>query len=412
LIIDTLAESSVAFEASQYHKQHQWVAIHMNTTKLDNWREPENSQYSFQNMQDLIACANISDPLPSASGKKANNLAAAPDMQATDGNQVSFETWLESSHTDGMLVLLRGEPVLRWHAPHYNPANPHVVFSVSKSITAVLAGILQDVGKLDLEAPVQEYITEIASSGYGRCTVRHLLDMTAAIDFDESYLDKTGQFARYRSSTGWNPVIPGFENETLRTFLADMKASGDPHGEVFKYLSPNSDLLGWVCENAAGMSYNEALAKYLWCPMGGTERAMVTIDQAGTARAAGGICATLDDLARIGELLRLDGQANNRTVVSADWVSDTRQGGDRQAWLKGDFIELLPNGKYRNKWYQVGNDSEAFAAIGIHGQWIYVDPLHEMTLVKLSSQPKPLMMELDLNQLVGFDRLGESLTDS
>jgi hypothetical protein len=70
-------------------------------------------------------------------------------------------------------------------------------------------------------------------------------------------------------------------------------------------------------------------------------------------------------------------------------MSDTLTGGSAEAWRQGNFSSWLPNGKYRNKWYQVGNVSGACFAIGIHGQWLYVDPRRETVIAKFSSQPQP-----------------------
>jgi len=70
---------------------------------------------------------------------------------------------------------------------------------------------------------------------------------------------------------------------------------------------------------------------------------------------------------------------------------------------------LLPRGRYRSKWYSTGNDHDAYCAIGIHGQWIYVDPAAEMVVVKLSSQPLAVDDAMDKLSLAGFDALGGAL---
>lgn len=97
------------------------------------------------------------------------------------------------------------------------------------------------------------------------------------------------------------------------------------------------------------------------------EDAYVTVDATGTARAGGGLFMTTRDFARVGELMRLNGTMNGRRIVSAEWIQDTISGGSREAWRKGSGAYWLPDGNYRNQWYQLG---DAFFALGIHGQWL------------------------------------------
>ncbi|HZT20737.1 MAG TPA: hypothetical protein VFA23_15105 [Dongiaceae bacterium] len=69
----------------------------------------------------------------------------------------------------------------------------------------------------------------------------------------------------------------------------------------------------------------------------------------------------------------------------------------------------MPKARYRSQWYALGNESGAFAAIGIHGQWIYVDPAAELTIAKLSSQPLPVDEAADRLLLAAFDSLARTL---
>ena len=186
---------------------------------------------------------------------------------------------------------------------------------------------------------------------------------------------------------------------TVLDLLASLTKGAGEHGGPFHYCSPNSDVLGLVIERASGQRYADFAATRLWQPLGLRQDGCVTVDIAGTARSGGGLCMTVRDLARIGELVRLGGTVNGRRLISADWMTDTLTGGSTEAWRQGKFSSWLPNGKYRNKWYQVGNASGACFAIGIHGQWLYVDPRRETVIAKFSSQPVPTSDELKLLNL-------------
>ena len=133
----------------------------------------------------------------------------------------------------------------------------------------------------------------------------------------------------------------------------------------------------------------------------------MTVDRAGTPRTGGGINMTPRDLARIGEMMRQGGMANGRRIVSQDWVNDTITGGSSRAWAESTSATWLPQGRYHNKWYQTGATSGAFFALGIHGQWLYVDPRAEMVIAKFSSQPDAVVDDAKDHNLALFDALAK-----
>ncbi|HVI89939.1 MAG TPA: serine hydrolase, partial [Dongiaceae bacterium] len=174
---------------------------------LANWRLPPFNNWSFHHVREIVPSANIhrgNGPvlaLPSA-GLALPNIS----FRGLRGQDCSLDEMLAVSDTDGLLVLKSGKIVSERYFNGLTPETPHIIFSVSKSFTGSLAGVLVAQGKLDPEAPVTTYIPEAAGSAYGDATVRHVLDMTVSIDFVEDYLNKDGAFARYRDATGWNPV--------------------------------------------------------------------------------------------------------------------------------------------------------------------------------------------------------------
>jgi CubicO group peptidase (beta-lactamase class C family) len=144
-------------------------------------------------------------------------------------------------------------------------------------------------------------------------------------------------------------------------------------------------------------------------PMGAEADAFVTVDSKGGARTAGGINTTLHDLARFGELMRLGGEANGKQIVPAVWVTDIREKGSHEAWGRGSMVNMLPKGSYRSKWYKANDEDGSFYAIGIHGQWIYVNPKAEVTVVKFSSQPEPVNDALDTATVEMFTAIARAV---
>jgi CubicO group peptidase (beta-lactamase class C family) len=100
----------------------------------------------------------------------------------------------------------------------------------SKSLTAIVAGILLEQAKLDPEQRVVSIIPELRDSVYSDATVRHVLDMRVGLDFDEDYLATSGPIVEYRKSTNWNPLGQGERPSDLRTYLAALKKRSGPDG--------------------------------------------------------------------------------------------------------------------------------------------------------------------------------------
>lgn len=315
--------------------------------------------------------------------------------------------FLEYSQTDVFLWWRNGKLLANYTARHANRDKPHLVFSVSKSVTGILAGILHDRGIIDPAQTVDHYLPQTARSGFGDCPLQHLLDMRVSIDFTEEYLNQDGDYARYRRATLWNPPVPGKPVETLLEFLCSVGKGNGPHGEAFRYLSPVSDLIGIILEAVTGTRYCDLLSDLLWQPMEAASRAMMTVDAIGSPRAAGGLSIAADDLLTIGRLLLQDGSLNGRQIVSERWVGDMRSRGDEKAWANGNFCNFIPGGRYRNQWYQMPRGHDAFLAVGIHGQWLYVDRAKGAIFVKLSSQPVPQNDALDGECLAFFKALSE-----
>ena len=375
---------------------------------LSNWRQPPNNCWAFHHVREIIPTESI----PRGAGVSEFDSAivdsvAAVRVPGPRGEDWSLQDWLEVSNSDALLVAHRGKIVHEWYVDPAIESSPHIVFSVSKSMTATLAGVLVEQGILDPAKPLVDYIPELADSGYRDVSLQNLLDMQVDIDFDEDYLATSGKFAEYRTATAWHPCDVDAIDQNLHEFLCTLSAGKGEHGKVFRYKSPNSDLLGWVLERASGERLAGLLAKYLWQPMGAEADAYITLDRKGAARTAGGICVLPRDLLRFAELVRNRGYANGQQVIPRWWIEDCRDGGSLDAWRRGESAKEFPAGSYRNKWYQTGNEHRAMLAIGIHSQWIYIDPVTEVSVVKLSSQDEPLRLDLDNVNLNAFATISD-----
>lgn len=377
---------------------------------LANWRQYPASRYSFQHVSEFVPTAVVAWPVAAEEASPGPALLERLVLRDSDGGEVMALAHMQRSHTDHIVVLRDGALLAEWWAESADPFLPHLIFSISKSITGLLAGIATGEGRLDPDAQVTAYVPSMSGSTYGAARVRDLLDMTVALDFDEEYLDDGGAFDRYRRAMLWNPERPDSAPETMGGFLATLGGRGQGHGSRFYYASPNTDLLGLVVERAVGMRYHQYLAQKLWKPMHAQGAAFVTLDRVGTARAAGGVCITTRDLARLGQLV-LDGgrSRDGAQIVPQDWIDDMRHNGDRRAWVDGNFADMFVDGRYRSCWYDVGDGRGTIAAVGIHGQWLWCDPTSRVVIAKTSCRPVPSDDEATALEILMLGQIARAL---
>ena len=359
---------------------------------LANWRQAPFNKWSFTHVRELIPSAAIANDPDDVAELSSVPVDLGGLEFAFDGSRYDLERFLAATDTDGLLVLREGRILHEHYGPGRDAATPHFLASVTKSVLGLVAGILAGRGALAVGAPVTDWIPEVAETAWAGATLRDLLDMRVGIRFDEDYLATSGPIVEYRKAQGWDPLGPGEAPSDLRTWFRSLTDPDGPHGGAFHYVSPNTDLLGWVIERATGRRYADLVSELLWRPMGATSDAYITVDRLGAPRAAGGMCATLRDLALVGQLVANRGRRDGREVVPADWIGDILEGGDPAAWDAGDFAPYYPGmeAHYRSKWYVRHGGAPMAFGVGVYGQNVFADPENGIVIAKLSSQAPPL----------------------
>jgi CubicO group peptidase (beta-lactamase class C family) len=358
---------------------------------LANWRQAPFNRWAFHHVREIVPSADISNDPASVMELPAHpaDLAAVP----MPGEPRSLGAFLDETNTDGVAVLHRGQLIFEQYANGMTAESPHILMSVSKSLLGLLAGILVHRRDLDPDRPVTDYVPEVGETAYGGATIRHLLDMRAGVAFDEDYLAASGAIIAYRKAAGWNPRDPGDPPSDLRSFYRELTDRTGPHGGPFTYVSPNTDLLGWAFERATGRRYADLISDLFWKPLGAAHSAYITVDPLGAPRCAGGVCTTVRDLARVGQLIVDGGARGGSQVVPESWIEDTIAGGDPAAWSAGNGVEYFPglSVRYRNQWYvREGGDAPLLFGVGIHGQNLFVDRARQVVIAKVSSQAVPM----------------------
>ncbi len=159
---------------------------------------------------------------------------------------------------------------------------------------------------------------------------------------------------------------------------------------MLHYVSLNTDVLGWVLERASGAPVPQLIRDEVWGRLGAEHDAYVLLDGAGSALLDGGLCSSLRDLARFGQMLAQDGRWNGRQVVPGWWLDDARRNGDKAAFAASDDPDMLPGGSYRSGFWvaEPAPGRTVLLGVGMYGQMLYVDADAGVVVAKFSSQPR------------------------
>ena len=287
-----------------------------------------------------------------------------------------YEDWAEQTFTNAFLVLRDGEIVFEDYRNRMTPETRHIGFSMTKTITAMLVGQALDRGEIDsLDDPVAKYVPALANGGYGKATIRNVLEMRSGADIDERY------------DFGANPSLAGRIHETaiirnearFADFAVDVGSRAAP-GSAFNYATLDTAVLGWVLEKATGRKLEDLMESRIWQPMGAEFDSFFLADgPAGTGRALGGMGynATLRDFARLGQMMLDGGEANGTRVLPEGWVA-------AMTTMKATGG---PMPGYGLQTWQIDAEPGAYSAVGLAGQYIYVHPASRTVIVKLSHFP-------------------------
>ena len=188
----------------------------------------------------LAAARALDDALPVPDGK---------------GGTTTLADWQKATYTDGLLVLHRGRVVYERHHIGMQPHQPHVLWSMSKSLTGLLATELIQEGVIDPKALIPRYLPELATSAWADATVQQTLDMTTGVQYAENFADPASGVFQYLAAAGLQPAPPGSNAaKSMAEFLPTLKKEGE-HGTAFAYKSVDTEVLGWLLQRVTGKSY-------------------------------------------------------------------------------------------------------------------------------------------------------------
>jgi len=305
--------------------------------------------------------------------------APLPDIYDFGGAPYDLAAFLDRTETTGLLIVHQGAITHEEYRQGADETSPFTSWSMAKSVLSALIGIAVDEGHIaSIRDPIGQYVPILAASGYADVPIEDALTMSSGVAFDEDYDNPVSDINMLfiRAMAMGVPV-----EETL----AGLERVRDP-GTYNDYVSSDSMALGLVLEAATGLAPSDYLASRLWGPMGAEADASWSTDRTGREFALCCLNATLRDWARFGRLYLEGGAREGRQIVPAGWVAASvnpeaphLQPGENPAshWTFG----------YGYQWWIPESPQGDFLAIGVWGQYIYVDPTRDVVIVKTSADP-------------------------
>jgi CubicO group peptidase (beta-lactamase class C family) len=153
-------------------------------------------------------------------------------------NDIPFDKYLEDNKTVAFLIIKNDTIQYEKYFKGYDKESIVPSFSMAKSVTSILIGCAIDEGLIkSVDEPITNYIPELSKNGFDKVTIKHLLQMTSGINFNESYINPFGDAASF------------YYGLDLRKEIGKMKLKAEP-GKQFEYVSGNTQLLGLVLERS------------------------------------------------------------------------------------------------------------------------------------------------------------------
>ncbi len=339
---------------------------------------PQLAVHTFRNIDRLFPTRTV----PRSSTPMPLPRAAAPlgTVRFTDrGTRYDLEDYLELNRVAGLLVLRNGRVALERYRFGNSARTRWMSMSIAKSITATLIGAAVQQGYIGaLADPVTRYVPSLAGSAYEGVSVRDVLMMSSGVRWNETYTDPASD--RRRLLEAQISQVPGSALAVMR----GLPRAAEP-GTVNTYNTGETQVAAEILRNAVGRPLATYLSERIWQGFGMEADANWWLDSPDGIEIGGsGFSATLRDYGRFGLFVLNGGVAGGEAILPAGWMHEATsptvlRGGTPLAygylWWTGRTPASLRDG--------------AFAAVGIHGQFLYVNPVARVVIVVWGAQPKP-----------------------
>lgn len=312
--------------------------------------------FSFMAESNTIAAGENVLPLPTG----------APLALATN-----IDKYMEAQRTAALIIVQDGKIRLERYGLDFDANGRWTSFSVAKSITSTLVGAaIKDGFIKSLEDKVSDYIPDLQGSVYDDVSIQQLLTMTSGVRWTEDYEDPNSDVALFNN----HEAAPGLDITV--SYMRGLEREA-PAGSKWVYKTGETNLIGVLVSSATGKTLSQYLSEKIWAPFGMQQDASWILGSTGHEIAGCCIQAATRDFARFGLFMLGGAQVNGNSVLPEGWIAKATT---KQVDI-GD-----PGSGYGFQWWTY--DDGSYAAQGIFGQGIFIDPKHNLVIASNSNWPR------------------------
>ncbi|GAA4643630.1 serine hydrolase [Pontixanthobacter gangjinensis] len=307
----------------------------------------------------------------------------------------NIDQYMKEQRTAALVIVYDGKIVLEKYGLGFAAEGKWTSFSVAKSLTSTMVGAAVKDGHIkSLDDKVTDYIADLKGSAYDDVTVRQLLTMTSGVRWNEDYTDPKSDVALFNEHEA-----PDGEDATV-SYMKTLPREA-PAGSKWVYKTGETNLIGVLVSEASGKPLAEYLSEKVWAPFGMEQDATWLLGS--TGHEIGGCCiqASTRDYARFGQFIMNGAVAGGEKVVPDDWLAEATTS---QAEIG------MPGRGYGFQWWTY--DDGSFAAQGIFGQGIFIDPARKLVIASNGNWPVASGQGAEGEQRIAFYRAVQDAVDT
>jgi CubicO group peptidase (beta-lactamase class C family) len=285
--------------------------------------------------------------------------------------ETDVDAYMKAQRTAGLVIIQDGKIRMERYGLGFDALGRWTSFSVAKSFTSTLVGAAIKDGYIkSLDDKVTQYIPDLRGSPYDDVSIRQLLTMTSGVKWNEDYQDPNSDVARFnehKAEAGIDVTV-----SYMRKLVREA-----PAGSKWVYKTGETNLIGVLVSAATKKKLAEYLSEKVWTPFGMEQDASWLLGSTGHEISGCCIQASTRDYGRFGVFILGGAQINGKSILPEGWI---QQATNKQAET-GEA-----DGGYGFQWWT--NNDGSYAAQGIFGQGIFIDPKRKLVIASNSNWPK------------------------
>jgi len=329
---------------------------------------------NFSNMQSIAPTTTITRS--GAVDELGKQPVALPNTFVYKDEEMGMQRWIDESSTTALVVLQGNDITFEHYYQGTGEFDQRISWSMAKSFLSAIFGVAVEEGFItDLNVAVTDYVPSLIGSGYEGVSIKNVLQMSSGIYFNEDYGDFYSDINRF----GRIMALGG----SFDDFAASFSNYREP-GTYMHYVSIDTHVIGMVLRAATGESIINYFNNKLWSKLRTERDAIYITDSTGEPMVLGGLNLISRDYIRMGKLYRDRGRLNGEQIIPAHWIEDSITP-DAPHLMPGKRASANTNFGYGYQWWIPENADEEFLAIGIYGQYIYINRKADVVIVKNSA---------------------------